>query len=115
MGITCNAIRPSAATRMTAAFTGAGEQPAAPSGEFDARDPVHIGEFVSYLASDAAQWISGQVFAVYGDRLHLTKGWHVAQSIEKPGKGWTAEELVGAMPKLAGMSPVSMIEQLGFG
>ncbi len=109
MGITCNAIRPSAATRMTAQF-----EQAPPAGEgFDSRDPAHVGEFVAYLASDAAGWISGQVFAAYGDRIHLTKGWHQVASIEKEGAGWTAEELVAAMPKLAGMAPVPMIEQLG--
>ena len=66
----------------------------------------------AYLASPAAGWISGQVFSVYGDRLHLNKGWHTVATIEKPGAGWTAEEYVAAIPKLAGMAPVSMIEQL---
>ena len=109
MGITCNAIRPSAMTRMTQAFDSA-----APSSDdgFNPRDPVHVGEFVAYLASDAAGWISGQVFAAYGDRIILSKGWHNAGSIEKSGAAWTADELVVAMPKLAGMAPVSMIEQL---
>jgi NAD(P)-dependent dehydrogenase (short-subunit alcohol dehydrogenase family) len=112
MGVTCNAIRPSATTRMTQQFdaTAQGEQPA-----FDPRDPVNVGEFVSYLASPAAGWISGQVFAAYGDRIILTRGWHNAATIAKKGAGWTAPELVTAMPKLAGMSPVPMIEQLGFG
>jgi len=116
MGITCNAIRPSAATRMTQ-MVGAGPPPEA-SGEaegFNPRDPKHVGEFVAFLASDAAQWVSGQVFAAYGDRMLLTKGWHTVASIEKPGVGWTAEELVAAMPKMVGMAPVPMIEQLGVG
>ena len=47
--------------------------------------------------------------------MHLTKGWHPVGTIEKPGAGWTAEELVAAMPKLAGMAPVSMMEQLRTG
>jgi NAD(P)-dependent dehydrogenase (short-subunit alcohol dehydrogenase family) len=110
MGITCNAIRPSAATRMTQAFDAAGD-PA----EFNPRDPVNVGEFVAYLASPAAGWISGQVFAAYGDRIMLTKGWHNVETITKKGAAWTAEELVTAMPKMAGMAPVPMIEQLGFG
>jgi len=111
MGVTCNAIRPSAATRMTQMVSEEmrGERPA---GEFDPRDPAHVGEFVAYLASPAAGWISGQVFSVYGDRLHLNKGWHTVATIEKPGAGWTAEEYVAAIPKLAGMAPVSMMEQL---
>jgi NAD(P)-dependent dehydrogenase (short-subunit alcohol dehydrogenase family) len=107
MGVTCNAIRPSAMTRMTQAFDTAPEPEA-----FNPRDPVHVGEFVAFLASDAASWISGQVFAAYGDRIFLTKGWHNAGSIAKSGAGWTAEELVTAMPKLVGMAPVSMMEQL---
>ncbi len=118
MGITCNAIRPSAMTRMTQQFDG-GDGPAegqeTKADEFNPRDPMHAGEFVAYLASEAAGWISGQVFAVYGDTVHLTKGWHTTTSIGKKGGAWTAEELVGAMPKLAGMSPVSMMEQLGVG
>ncbi|MCI0849533.1 MAG: SDR family oxidoreductase [Chloroflexi bacterium] len=114
MGITCNAIRPSAATRMTQQVSAdlQAKADAAEEKEFDPRDPVHAGEFVVYLASDAAQWISGQVFAVYGDTVHLTGGWHNLGSIAKRGSGWTAEELVAAMPKLAGMAPVSMIDQL---
>jgi NAD(P)-dependent dehydrogenase (short-subunit alcohol dehydrogenase family) len=108
MGVTCNAIRPSAATRMTAQV---GAQPRG-EGEFDPLDPTHVAEVVSYLASPAAGWISGQLFAVMGDRVFLTKGWHSVANIDKHGAGWTAEELVAAMPKLAGMAPVPMIEQL---
>ena len=118
MGITCNAIRPSAMTRMTKQFDGGDGQADAPAGkadEFDSRDPMHAGEFVAYLASEAAGWISGQVFAVYGDTIHLTKGWHTTASISKTGSAWTTEELIAGVPKLAGMSPVSMMEQLTAG
>ena len=114
MGVTCNAIRPSAATRMTQ-MVSAEMRAEGPAEGFDPRDPAHIGEFVAYLASPAAQWVSGQVFSVYGDRIFLNKGWHNAAKIENPGAGWTAEDLVAAVPKLAGMAPVSMIEQLTAG
>jgi NAD(P)-dependent dehydrogenase (short-subunit alcohol dehydrogenase family) len=110
MGVTCNAIRPSAATRMTQMVSAEMREDAKEG--FDARDPKHVGEFVSYLASPAAQWISGQIFSVYGDRVFLNKGWHNAAKMENPNKGWTAEELAIAVPKLAGMAPVSMMEQL---
>jgi NAD(P)-dependent dehydrogenase (short-subunit alcohol dehydrogenase family) len=110
MGVTCNAIRPSAATRMTQMVSAEMREEAKDG--FDARDPKHVGEFVSYLASPAAQWISGQVFSVYGDRVFLNKGWHNAAKMENPNKGWTAEELAFAVPKMAGMAPVSMMEQL---
>lgn len=110
MGVTCNAIRPSAATRMTQMVSAEMREDAKDG--FDSRDPTHVGEFVSYLASPAAAWISGQVFSVYGDRVFLNKGWHNATKMENPNKGWTAEELTIAVPKMAGMSPVSMMEQL---
>ncbi len=113
MGVTCNAIRPSATTRMTQQFDA--QPPAGEGPSFDPRDPANVGEFVAYLASPQAGWISGQVFAAYGDRIMLTKGWHNVETIAKKGAAWTAEELVTAMPKLAGMAPVSMIEQLGYG
>jgi NAD(P)-dependent dehydrogenase (short-subunit alcohol dehydrogenase family) len=112
MGITCNAVRPSALTRMT---KGVGADALVKEGEYNRLDPNNVGHFVAYLASPAAGWISGQLFAVYGDRLILTKGWHNASTIERPNQGWTAEEYVAAVPKLAGMQPIPMIEQLGFG
>jgi len=111
MGITCNAVRPSALTRMT---KGVAADAIANEGEFNRLDPNNVGQFVTYLACDAAGWISGQLFAVYGDKLLLVRGWHNASQIEKTGVGWTAEEYVAAVPKLAGMQPVPMIEQLGF-
>ncbi len=110
MGVTCNAIRPSAATRMTQMVSAEMREEAKKG--FDSRDPKHAGEFVSYLASPAAAWISGQVFSVYGDRVFLNKGWHNAAKMESPNKGWTAEDLTIAVPKMAGMAPVSMMEQL---
>lgn len=110
MGVTCNAIRPSAATRMTQMVSAEMREEAKDG--FDSRDPKHVGEFVSYLASPAAAWISGQVFSVYGDRVFLNKGWHNAAKMENPNKGWTAQELTLAVPKMAGMAPVSMMEQL---
>jgi NAD(P)-dependent dehydrogenase (short-subunit alcohol dehydrogenase family) len=114
MGITCNAIRPTARTRISATANPAltAGMPEAPPQDFDPQDPVHVGEVVAYLASDAAQWISGQVIKIMGNRIELNKGWHVVSSIEKPGAAWTAEELVLGMPKLAAAGPLSMAEQI---
>ena len=114
MGITCNAIRPTARTRISATASPllqALGQETVPQ-EFDPQDPTHTGQLVAYLASDAAQWISGQVIRVMGNKIELIKGWHTVATLEKPQGAWTAEELVTAMPKLAGMAPVSMAEQI---
>ncbi|GLZ31794.1 3-oxoacyl-ACP reductase [Lentzea sp. NBRC 105346] len=64
-GVRANAICPRARTAMTAHVFGD-----APSGS-DPLDPVHVAKFVAYLASPAAESISGQVFVVHGGAVTL--------------------------------------------
>jgi 3-oxoacyl-[acyl-carrier protein] reductase len=64
-GVRANAICPRARTAMTIPVFGA-----APEGP-DPWAVDHVAEFVSYLASPAADAISGQVFIVYGGRVGL--------------------------------------------
>ena len=64
-GVRANAICPRARTGMTIPVFGE-----APSGP-DPWSVDHVATFVSYLASPAAEAISGQVFIVYGGRVGL--------------------------------------------
>jgi NAD(P)-dependent dehydrogenase (short-subunit alcohol dehydrogenase family) len=64
-GVRANAICPRARTAMTIPVFGA-----APEGP-DPWSVDHVAEFVTYLASPAAEAISGQVFIVYGGRIGL--------------------------------------------
>ncbi|RSN63778.1 MULTISPECIES: 3-oxoacyl-ACP reductase [Actinomadura] len=66
-GVRANAICPRARTAMTEASFGEGTAP----GGVDAMAPERVGTFVGYLASPAAEKISGQVFVVYGDMVAL--------------------------------------------
>ncbi len=121
MGITCNAIRPGGQTRMSASIPSTGaiaQMRAARSGEEPEKDenaPATFGsELATYLASDAAAWISGQLLMIRGDRLELDRGWHAERVLtHRGGKPWTAEDLVAGMPKLVGTGPVGLIEFLG--
>ena len=81
-GVTVNAIAPRARTRMTE--TVLGDYGAPPEGDaFDEWDPDNIGPVVAWLASDDAADVTGQVFVVFGGRLHLFEGWTMVSEIEQ--------------------------------
>jgi NAD(P)-dependent dehydrogenase (short-subunit alcohol dehydrogenase family) len=72
-GVTCNAIFPGAATRMTDTIP-AGRMPGA--GEFDSatsagtpRDPANVPPIIIYLCSDEAADVNGQCFGASGYRI----------------------------------------------
>ncbi|HXK32647.1 MAG TPA: SDR family oxidoreductase, partial [Dehalococcoidia bacterium] len=113
-GVTCNAIAPGAATRLTqtvpdsarelrarAGISGAagpaGQQRQAPPPPA-LRDPEMIAPMVAYLASDDAWNINGQIFHVAGGTVGLA--WHPTpmRTIWKPDM-WTLDELCEIVPK----------------
>jgi NAD(P)-dependent dehydrogenase (short-subunit alcohol dehydrogenase family) len=95
-GVTCNAIAPSARTRMTETTFGDIE---AEKGVFDFAAPDNIAPLVAYLASDAAQGISGKVFGVQGGDIELYEVWQARKSISKEGK-WSVGELKDRITEL---------------
>jgi NAD(P)-dependent dehydrogenase (short-subunit alcohol dehydrogenase family) len=103
-GVTCNTIMPSAQTRM-AAVGWRIDRARDEEEEFDPTDPVHVAEMVSYLASPAAQWISGQCFQVRGGLVEHVRAWEVADTLERHDRGWAADELVLEMPRFFGAGP----------
>jgi hypothetical protein len=67
-----------------------GSEPKA--GEFDVFSPANVAPVVTWLASDDAAGVSGQVFRVGGSSVWPMKGWHSATRIR--GKGtWDPAEL----------------------
>lgn len=87
-GVRANAIAPRARTEMTANVfeesTGAG---------LDILAPERVGTFVSYLASDAAAQVNGQVFVVYGDMVALLAPPTVEQKFTSPTGAFSTTEL----------------------
>lgn len=109
-GVTCNAIRPRAGTRMTMSpemqeaarrATGAGLSAGASSG-MPHTGPEQIAPFVVYLAADAAPEVTGYDFCVYGDRISLMSQPQEIKTIYAPHGTWTIEEIVQKFPTTIG-------------
>jgi hypothetical protein len=62
-------------------------------GAFDEWDPANVAPVVAWLASDAGRDITGQVFVVNGDKVHLMGGWHRIGRIDNGGRRFTLEDL----------------------
>jgi len=94
-GITCNAIRASAYTRMTKshielARQAALEQHKQPPTTFE---PEAAAPLVVFLASEQAHWINGQFISMDGPQLAINAYTHRVRSAIMPG-GWTVEHLL---------------------
>lgn len=110
-GVTVNAIAPRARTRMTESVLGA---LLPEEGAFDEWDPANIAPVVTWLASDAAADITGQVLVVNGDKVHLMAGWDRCGRIENGGTRWTIADLEAKRGELFGdRSPG--LPTMGFG
>jgi NAD(P)-dependent dehydrogenase (short-subunit alcohol dehydrogenase family) len=108
-GVTANVVCPRARTRMTETVAGAAEFMQGPEWS-----PDNIAPMVVFLASDAAADVSGQVFVVFGSRIHLMEGWHLVNTLDRGEGAWSSEELIARKDELfAGRS--SKVPQMGFG
>lgn len=82
-GVRVNCIAPVAKTRMTE------ELELVP----DDLRPEHVAPVVVYLLSDLARDVTGKVFGVAGQRIHVYEV-HVNAGVDKPGpEPWTAAEI----------------------
>jgi 3-oxoacyl-[acyl-carrier protein] reductase len=95
IGVRANAICPRARTAMTAGVFGAD----APTDGLDPLSVEHVAPLVGYLASPAADRISGQVFVVYGGMVALLAPPTVEQRFDVPeaGRAWSAAELADGL------------------
>ena len=111
-GVTVNAIAPRARTRMTE--TVLGDFGAAPEGDaFDEWHPDNIGPIVAWLASEDAADVNGQVFVVFGGRLHLMDGWTMVSEIEQ-GERWSVQAIAARKSELFGDRRTG-VPRMGFG
>lgn len=87
-GVRANALCPRARTAMTEQVFGA-----APEGGIDPLSVDHVAPFVVYLASPAAEHISGQVFVVHGGMVALMAPPAVERRFDTAHGTWTSDEL----------------------
>ena len=108
-GVTCNAIAPGAATRMTQQVPDASRELRARAGISAAagnrppqapamRDPEYVAPMAAYLCTDDAWNINGQIFHVSGGTVGLAHHPTPMRALWKPGM-WTLDELVEAVPQ----------------
>lgn len=88
MGVRANAICPRARTAMTENVFGD-----APDLGIDPLSAEHVAPLVAYLASPAAEQITGQVFVVYGGMVALLAAPVVEQRFDAPGATWDLADL----------------------
>ncbi|HEX5479741.1 MAG TPA: SDR family NAD(P)-dependent oxidoreductase [Dehalococcoidia bacterium] len=108
-GVTCNAIAPGAATRMTATVpqntaqlrARAGTAPVAQAPRQSTvppmREPEYVAPMTVFLACDEAWNINGKIFYVAGGRVSLAHEETAMRQIQKNGM-WTIDELRELVP-----------------
>ncbi len=99
LGVTVNAILPHAATRMDAAAKGLPDPGQFEPGDPSRDNPWHVANVVSYLASEQACWLSGQIFEITGTDVRRWLPWSPDTSVSSP-EPWTAEALDTALATL---------------
>ncbi len=103
-GVTANAICPRARTRMTEGTLGGMFDK--PEEGFDTFNPENVAPLVGFLASPAAERVSGQVFVAHGKQVTVLKAPGVEKRFESEGQ-WTVEGLAEALgPFYEGRQPV---------
>ena len=119
-GVTCNALRPQAATRMTmtedvmaniANMMGIKDPKEAEKKFMSMLAPEYISPILIFLCSDEAANVNARVFNVGGGKFGLYNEPEVVAAVERPGQVWDTEELIKEMVakvtgKLVNVSPV---------
>jgi NAD(P)-dependent dehydrogenase (short-subunit alcohol dehydrogenase family) len=101
-GVTANSLVPIAATRMTASAGQVGPEVAG----WDKMDPANASPVVAWLCSEAAGWVTGQIFRIDGNTLYRVDGYALGPSYRsKGGEALTLDELPQGMRRLFGSYP----------
>ena len=99
-GIRCNAVTPFAATRVTASIKPANDAQAAYKQKALQVPALYVARLVSFLASEAAGKISGQLFGARGRELFLFSQPRPAMRLLQPQGGFDLSTLAAQMETL---------------
>jgi NAD(P)-dependent dehydrogenase (short-subunit alcohol dehydrogenase family) len=105
-GVTVNAVSPSAQTRMTEGLRALTDEQRA------MRDPKWVSPVVTYLASEAAQDITGRVIQAGVGRIAVCEGWRrgaeTAQVTDPAEAGRRIREMLPKVRKNSGMDGLEL-------
>jgi NAD(P)-dependent dehydrogenase (short-subunit alcohol dehydrogenase family) len=99
-GVRCNAVAPFAATRVTESIKPANDAQAAYKQKALQVPALYVARLVSFLASDAAAGISGQLFGARGRELFLFSQPRPAARILQPSGGLELSKFSDGMQAL---------------
>jgi NAD(P)-dependent dehydrogenase (short-subunit alcohol dehydrogenase family) len=99
-GVRVNAIAPTAATRLLG--TVLKDLPEIPEGQHDPYGPDQIAPLVTWLCTDLAAGITGQVFSVSGARIQLVQGWHPVTQVDAGDQDWSIERIESLRGRILG-------------
>jgi NAD(P)-dependent dehydrogenase (short-subunit alcohol dehydrogenase family) len=99
-GIRCNAVTPFAATRVTESIKPANDAQAAYKQKALQVPALYVARLVSFLASEAAAKISGQLFGARGRELFLFSQARPAVRLLQPQGGFNLSALAAQMETL---------------
>lgn len=89
-GIRCNAVAPFAATRVTESIKPANDAQAAYKAKAIKVPAAYVARLVSFLASDAAASVNGQLFGVRGREVFVFSQPRPKQTVVQPRDGFDA-------------------------
>ncbi len=103
-GVTCNAIAPFAATRVTEIIQPANDEQAKYKERALRVSPKHVANMAAFLTTPAGQGVSGQLFGVRGREIFLFGQARPAVTVASSGAEWTDDELAAAIKERMGDS-----------
>ncbi|HWL77682.1 SDR family NAD(P)-dependent oxidoreductase [Microbacterium sp.] len=108
LGVTCNAVSPVAATRMT---THLPWNDGAVGDRYSPFDPRNVSPLVAYLASEDASWLTGQVLRIEGNSVIRMHPWGRGEVYRASDEGGfvTADELDRGLRGIYGVFPPAML------
>ena len=97
-GIRCNAVAPFAATRVTESIKPANDAQAAYKEKALGVPALYVARLVSYLASDAAAHITGQLFGARGRELFIFSQSRPKERVLQPREGFDTSSITQLEP-----------------
>ena len=101
-GVTANAVAPIARTRMMAQV---------PMDLPETGEPEDVAPMVTFLLSDHARHITGQIYTVVGGKIAVWNQPHEVRAMYTDGR-WTAGEIAQRLDSSIGQEPMPILAQL---